>query len=138
MIFYPETVPVDQTAPVKDWKFKVDHWEVDYDLPEKSVRELYRYTNFNTFEEAAIHCGLLGLKCIACEWLALPPSRSKDGGWCWHICDIPHYGSILVPLDIYDQEKVRIYKAQFKEDYDDYVKSHPGFLTPVEDYRNRV
>ena len=77
---YPASRIVDQTLPVEQWRSTIDHWEIDYDLPEKTIQGLFRYTKFKTFEEAAVKCNLLGLRCDKYDWLALPPSRAKNDG----------------------------------------------------------
>ena len=127
---YPESRIVDQTLPVEQWQSTIDHWAIDYDLPKKTIRGLFRYTEFKTFEEAVVKCNLLGLRCDKYDWLALPPSRAKNGGWCRHICSIPNYGSVLIPISRFDEEKVKIYKKRLGKDYDYYVKTHPHFLDP--------
>ena len=113
---------VDYNVPYDKREYVVDHWEIDYDLPEQSIRGLLRYTHFKTFEEAAIECNLLGLKCIECKWLSYPPSKTKDGHWYWHMCTIPHFNEVLVPVDAYEQEKERIYRKCLKDSYDEYME----------------
>ena len=126
---YPESRIVDQTLPVEQWRSTIDYWEIDYDLPEKTIQGLFRYTKFKTFEEAAVKCNLLGLRCDKYDWFVLPPSRTKNG-WSRHICSIPHYGSVLIPINSFDEEKVKIYKKILGKDYYYYVKTHPHFLDP--------
>ena len=116
---YPEARIVDQTLPIEQWQSTIDHCEIDYDLPEKTIQGLFRYTEFKTFEEAAIRCDLLGLKCDKYDWLILPPSRTKNG-WSRHICSISNCGSVLIPISNFDEEKVKMYKKRLGKDYKRY------------------
>ena len=126
----PADLPEDFA--VKCYQLALDEWEVTYDLPNQSVKGLYRYTKFSTFEEAAVRCSVLGLKCIKCKWLMLPPKKGEDGKWYRSILSLPHFGAVLVPIDKYDSEKARIYKEKLGSDYDEYVMANPGFLAPLD------
>lgn len=69
---------VNTDLPYDDNHWHVECWEIDYDLPDKSIVGLVRYTRFKTFEEAAIKCDLLGLRCVKCKWLGYPLAKVGD------------------------------------------------------------
>lgn len=101
---------------------EIKHWEIDYDLPKRSVAGLLRYSRFASFEEAALKCAALGIDCVKCRWLYLPRYKGKDGHWCISWCSVPHCNEVLVPVDRYEEEKERIYRERLGGDYDEYME----------------
>ncbi len=98
-------------------------WEIDYDLPDKSIVGLVRYTRFNTFEEAAIKCKLLGLKCVKCKWLGYPLAKVGDH---WIMSGIAPQGT-YIPEEGYDEYAERFYREKLGENYEEFMNMFPAW-----------
>lgn len=102
-------------------------WEIDYDLPDKSIVGLVRYTRFKSFEEAAIKCKLLGLKCVKCKWLGYPLAKVGDH---WIISGIAPQG-IYIPEEGYDEFAERFYRENLGEHYEEFMNMFPAWRPKI-------
>jgi hypothetical protein len=101
----------------------IEYWEVDYDLPNKSIVGLVRYTRFKTFEEAAIMCELLGLKRVKCKWLGYPLAKVGNH---WIMSGISPQG-IYIPEEGYDEFAERFYRKNLGEHYEEFMNMFPAW-----------
>lgn len=97
-------------------------WEVDYHLPEKTIAGLPRYIEFKSFEEAAIRCDMLGLKCIKCKWLPYP---WKTAYGSWTVPFLPQ--GTYIPEEGYDEFAEKFYRKKLGEHYDEFMENHPDW-----------
>lgn len=114
---------VNKDLPYDDNHWHVEYWEIDYDLPDKSIVGLVRYTRFKTFEEAAIKCKLLGLKCVKCKWLGYPLIKVKGH---WIMSGIAPQGT-YIPEEGYDEFAERFYRENLGENYEEFMNMFPAW-----------
>ena len=114
---------VNNDLPYDKHNWHVEHWEIDYDLPDKSIVGLMRYTRFKTFEEAAIKCELLGLKCVKCKWLGYPLSKVGNH---WIMSGIAPQGT-YIPEEGYDEFAERFYRENLGEHYEEFMNMFPAW-----------
>lgn len=120
---YLESRIVDQILPVEQWQSTIDYWEIDYDLPGKSIAGLVRYTAFKTFEEAAVKCDLLGLKCVKCKWLGYPLVKVGDQ---WTMSGLAPQGT-YIPEEGYDEFAEQFYRDKLGEHYEEWMSMFPAW-----------
>lgn len=118
---------VNNDLPYNDEYWCVDHWEIDYDLPNKSIVGLIRYTAFGSFEEAAIRCNMLGLKCVKCKWLGYPLKKVGD---TWIITGISPQG-IYIPEEGYDEFAEKFYRKNLGDNYEEFMKMFPAWRPKI-------
>lgn len=114
---------VSKDLPYDDNHWHVDYWEIDYDLTDKSIIGLMRYTKFKTFEEAAIKCKLLGLKCVKCKWLGYPLAKVGDH---WIMSGIAPQGT-YIPEEGYDEFAERFYREKLGKNYEEFMNMFPAW-----------
>ena len=114
---------VNNDLPYDKLNWHVACWEIDYDLPNRSIVGLVRYTRFKTFEEAAIRCELLGLKCVKCKWLGYP--LAKVGGH-WIMSGIAPQG-MYIPEEGYDEFTERFYREKLGKNYEEFMNMFPAW-----------
>ena len=118
---------VNKDLPYDDNHWYVEYWEIDYDLPDKSIVGLVRYTRFKTFEEAAIKCKLLGLKCVKCKWLGYPLAKVGNH---WIMSGISPQG-IYVLEEGYDEFAERFYRKNLGEHYEEFMNMFPTWRPKI-------
>lgn len=100
-------------------------WEIDYDLPKNSIRGLLRYTKFDSFEEVAVACNLLGLRCVKCRWLPYPPVKGKTkGSWILPMIGL-HLSGEYIPAKGYKKYAEKFYREKLGKDAKAFIEAFP-------------